>query len=127
MSLYHHTLNANHLHGLWEIPAIICGKSNIEHSIMFADSLLICFIVAEFILIDLNTPILKVWDSTSQAQHPLITSIVRQQFPSVRASRDVTKEVACQMALTSSTILIVQADNTNIHEVKLKMSCYNHD
>ena len=35
--------------------------------------------------------------------------------------------VARETALALSNIFVFQMENTNIHEVKLKMSCYNRD
>ena len=66
------------------------------------------------------------WGSTSWAQHPLLTGTVRQQFLS-GAPRDITMGVACEMDLNSSTKFIFWIENTNVQEVKLKMSCYNRD
>ena len=54
-----------------------------QHSIMFTDSLYRCFIVAELFLMDLSMVILKMWGSTSRAQRPLMTGIVRRQLRSL--------------------------------------------
>ena len=35
--------------------------------------------------------------------------------------------VARETALASSTIIVFEVENTNIHGVKLKTSCYNRD
>ena len=40
---------------------------------------------------------------------------------------DVTMEIARETALASSTIFVIQVENTNIHEVKLETSCYNRN
>ena len=39
----------------------------------------------------------------------------------------ISMGVACGTALALSTILVFQVENTDMHDVKLKMSCYNCD
>ena len=48
-------------------------------------------------------------------------------FSNISTLNYVIMGVARQTALVSSTIFASEMENTNIHEVKLKMSCYNRD
>ena len=53
----------------------LVSKAKLQPSIVFADSLQICFIALKLCLSDLNSPILKGWGSTSRARCPSTTGI----------------------------------------------------
>ena len=100
-SACHHTLHANHWHCLWNISPIIAVKSNVTTSIKVLRFVVNMFIVVGLRLPYLNTPILKAWGSTSRAQRPLTTGIVRRQFPSLRGT--TWRNNGRSAALASST------------------------
>ena len=126
-SACHHTLHPNHWHCLWKIPPNIAVESNITTFIK-----VLRFIVNVFIVVGLfspywNTPILQAWGSTSQAQHPLATGIERRQFPSLRGTTWCNNGRSAWNGSRFEHICAFFMEITNIHRVKLKMSCYNHD
>ena len=85
------------------------------------------FNYSKIISTDLNTPELQVRVSASRALRPLPAGIARRHFSWLGATRDVTMGVARETALASSTIFLFYMENTDIHELKLKTSCYNRD
>ena len=90
-------------------------------------NLQLCFLVVEIVLTNSNTPIWKAWGSVSRAQRPLTMGIVRRQFPSLSVT---TWRNNGRSAWNDSRFEHMRAfyvEITNIHGVKLKMSCYNHD
>ena len=102
-SACYHTLHANHWHCLWKIPPIIAVKSNVTTFIRVLRLAVNMFYCGRVVLPYLNTLILKAWRSASWTQCPLATGIVRRQFPSLGALRDVTIGRARETALASST------------------------
>ena len=111
------------VHGKFQLT--LASKATLQHSTIFPDSLSICFIVVELCLTDWNTPILKVWGIASWAQHPLSTGLVRLQFPSLRGTTRRNNGSSMQNGFRIEHHTRILVENTDIHEVKLKMWCYN--
>ena len=74
-----------------------------------------------------HTPIFKAWGSTSRTQHPLRKGIVRRQFPSFRGTMWRNNGRSPWNGSRFKHICAFYVEVTNIHKVKLKMSCYNCD
>ena len=114
----------NHWHRLWEIPATTGIKSNITAFNY------ICPFIVSFIFNGFKPPILKAWGRTSRAQRLLPTGIVRRRFPSrgTTSSRGTTwRNNGSRTRNGSRFEHHVRMETTDIHEVKLKMPCYNCD
>ena len=75
----------------------------------------------------INTPISKAWGSASRAQRPLTTGIVRRQFPSFRGTTWRNNGRSAWNGSRFEHICTFYVAITNIHGVKLKMSCYIRD
>ena len=75
----------------------------------------------------LNTPILKAWGSASRAQRPLTTVIVKRQLPSLRGTTSRNNGKSAWNGSRFEHICAFYVEITNIHVVKLKISCYNRD
>ena len=103
-----------------------CCQINIVTSIMFADSLLLCIIVVELFSTDLNSPILKGWIRASRAQCSLTAGIVRRQFPSLRGTLWRSNGSSTRNGSRFGHDIRILSGKY-IHEVKLKMSCYNRE
>ena len=103
------------------------SKTTLQLSSNSTESSPIRVIVSELSWPHLNTSIWKVQGIASRAQRPLTTALWDNNFPSLRAPRDVTMGVACEMALASTSMFVIYVGNTDIHGVKLKMPCYNYD
>ena len=86
-----------------------------------------CFIVVGLLLPYLNTPILKAWGSASRAQRPLTTGIVRRQFSSLRGITWHNNGRSAWNGSRFEHICTFYVEITNIHGVKMTMSCYNRD
>ena len=99
----------------------------LQFSFKFSDSLWICFIVVGLLLLYSNRTILKAWGSASRAQRPLTTGIVRQQFSSLRGTPFHNNGRSMWNDSRFKHICAFYMEITNIHRVKLKMSCYNCD
>ena len=106
---------------------LLLSKATSQLSLKFSDSLWIWFIVVGLLLSYLNTPMLKAWGSASRAQRPLTTGIVRRQFPSLRGTTWRNNGRSAWNGSSFEYICAFYAEITNIHGVKLKMSCYNRD
>ena len=126
-SACHHTLHANHWHCLWNISPIIAVKSTVTTSIKVLRFVVNMFYCGRVAFTYLNTPILKAWASASRAQRPLTTGIVRRQFPSLRGTTWRFNGRSAWNGSRFEHICAFYAKITNIHGVKLKMSCYNRD
>ena len=126
-SACHHTLNDKHWHRLLETPAIFGVKSNITIFNYVCRCLQICFIAVEIVLRNLNTPIWKACGSASRAQCPLMTGIVRRQFPSLRGTTWRNNGRSAWNGSPFEHIRAFYVEITNIDGMKLKMSCYNRD
>ena len=109
---------------IWEL---LLSKTTSQLSFKFSDSLWICLIEVGFILPHFNTPILKTWGSASRAQRPLTTGIVRWQFPSLRGTTWRNNGRSAWNSSRFEHICAFYVEITNIHGVKLKMSCHNRD
>ena len=64
-------------------------------------------IVSELSWPHLNTSIWKVQGIASRAQRPLTTALWDNNFPSLGAPRDVTMGVAREMALASTSMIVI--------------------
>ena len=64
-------------------------------------------IVSELSWPHLDTSIWKVQSIASRAQRPLTTALWDNNFPSLRGARDVTMRVAREMALASTSMIVI--------------------
>ena len=111
----------------WKFQQSLVSQATLQPSIMCADSLYICFITVEIVKTNINTPIWKAWGSASRAKRPLPTGIVRRQFPSLRGTTWRNDGRSAWNGSRFEHIFAFYVEITNIHGVKLKMSCYNRD
>ena len=85
------------------------------------------FIVVGLLLPYSTMPILKAWGSASRAQGPLTSGIVRWRFPLLRGTMWRNNGRSAWNGSRFGHICAFYVVITNIHKVKLKMSCHNYD
>ena len=75
----------------------------------------------------LGLNVLKAWGRASRAQRPLTTGRVRRRFPSLRGTAWQSSGRSTWNGSRFEHIRAFYVEITNIHVVKLNMSCYNRD